>query len=52
MPIREWAKAFAIPACRTRLQPDTLDRQRSYGIEMLEVLGDFGRTGPRWRPEE
>jgi hypothetical protein len=50
MPVREWAKAFAIPATRTRLEPDTLERQRTYGQEMMQVLESLGRDGPRWRP--
>jgi len=51
MPVRDWATCFAIPACRTRLEPDTLTRQRTYGAEMIEALADLGRTGPRWRPQ-
>lgn len=51
MPVRDWAAAFDIPATRTRLEPDTLMRQRTYGAEMTEALGRLGRDGPRWRPQ-
>ena len=52
MPVRDWAKVFAIPATRTRLEPDTLARQRTYGTEMTDALRELGRDGPRWRPQE
>jgi hypothetical protein len=48
MPVANWAQCFAIPACRTRLEPDTLTRQQSFGDELLGVLANFGLTGPRW----
>jgi len=50
MPLRDWAECMATPACRTRLQPDTLERQVTYGTELLEMLDHFGRNGERWRP--
>ena len=52
MPVRDWAVVFAIPATRTRLEPDTLERQQTYGAEMMATLGSLGRDGPRWRPQE
>lgn len=52
MPVRDWAKCFATPACRTRLAPDTLTRQQTYGTEIMQALADLGRDGPWWRPQE
>ena len=52
MPVRDWAQCFAIPACRTRLEPDTLTRQLSFGSELLAALADLGRDGVFWRPQE
>jgi hypothetical protein len=52
MPVRDWARCFATAACRTRLEPDTLTRQLTYGTEMLEVLDELGRHGPRWQQQD
>ena len=46
MPLADWARCFATQACRTRLAPDTLSRQQTYGSELLAVLADLGRDGP------
>ncbi len=51
MPVRDWAYCMSTPACRTRLEPDTLTRQRTYGSELTERLAELGRVGPRWRPQ-
>jgi hypothetical protein len=48
MPVADWAQCFAIPSCRTRLEPDTLTRQQSFGDELFGALANFGLTGPRW----
>lgn len=50
MPVRDWAECMSTDACRTRLEPDTLERQRAYGKQLLEVLDRFGRNGKYWRP--
>lgn len=51
MSVADWARCFATEACRTRLAPDTLTRQQAYGAQLLEVLAELGRDGPRWRPD-
>ena len=52
MSVHDWAFVMAVPAARTRLEPDTLERQQSYSRELLENLATLGRDGPRWRPQE
>ena len=52
MPVLDWARCFAIPACRTRLEPDTLTRQAKFGTELLAALAELGRDGPFWRPQD
>jgi hypothetical protein len=50
MPVRDWAECMSTQACRTRLEPNTLERQQEYGKQLLEKLDGFGRNGERWRP--
>lgn len=52
MPVRDWAQCFAITACRTRLEPDTLTRQLTFRTELLAALAELGRDGPFWRPQD
>ena len=49
MPVANWAQCVAVPACRTRLEPETLTRQETFEVELLGELAQFGLTGPRWR---
>jgi len=49
MPLSDWAKVFAITSCRTRLESDTLTRQKIFSDELLGVLADLGRSGPWWQ---
>ena len=51
MPVREWADILSVPALQARLQPDALERQQSFGPEILDKLAEHGRTGEHWRPQ-
>ena len=51
MSVSEWADILSVTSIRARLQPDALQRQQSFGTEILEKLAEHGKTGEHWRPQ-
>jgi hypothetical protein len=53
MPVEDWAKVFAGPMFRNRLDPDYLGRVSEYGADFGKTLfGELGRTGPFFRAQQ
>ncbi len=51
MSVSEWADIASVPALRARLHRDALERQQSFGSEILDRLAEHGKTGEHWRPQ-
>jgi hypothetical protein len=49
MPVEDWAKLFAGPMFRNRLDPDYLARSGEYrGAFARTLFEDLGKSGPFW----
>jgi hypothetical protein len=42
-------KLFSVRYFRKRLEPGWVSRSREYGLEMVQMLKEMGRTGPFWK---
>jgi hypothetical protein len=49
MPVEDWARLFAGPLFRERLEPDYLARSGEHRAEFAKTLfGELGKSGPFW----
>jgi hypothetical protein len=50
MPLADWAKVFAGPAMRSRLEPDHLSHAHDDMAVFFGALAELGRSGGFWLP--
>jgi hypothetical protein len=50
MPVADWAKVFAGPLFRRRLDADYLSNIGEYAGEFRKAFAELGKTGPFWQP--